>query len=463
MYIKKEDILNQMKYVDGITIIDTSGTILFTVKFNPRFHLEAKEMDKIVGKNVFEVFPNIDKKNSTLLRAMETSKPIFRSKQTIIDFKGREVKTMNITLPIKSNGRIVGAIELSKDITKADTTPKHITELSPEMFDNKILKKKIPLERAIYTFDDIITENDKMKEIKNKAKKLSMSNSPVFIYGETGTGKELFAHAIHNTSNRKDKPFIAQNCAAIPENLFESILFGTTKGSFTGANDNPGLFELANGGTIFLDEINSMPIHLQSKLLRVIQDGCVRRIGGRKTYKVDVRIIAAANKTPKQCLKYKELRTDVYYRICAITINIPPLRDRKDDIPILLNFFINKYNNLLAKNVKNVSKEVYRFFMEYSWPGNVRELEHIIEYGMNIVDSSEDTLQMIHIKEKIEELAETDDGLQPLKEAVAKLEKKLITKAIRKTQGNVSKAARLLRIPRQTLQNKLKYYGIDKN
>nr|WP_263324335.1 sigma 54-interacting transcriptional regulator [Neobacillus sp. Marseille-Q6967] len=463
---KENNLINQMKDIDGITIIDTKGTILFTVKFNPRFHSEIGEQDEIVGENLFSAFPMLDQKTSTLINVMRTGSPIFKERQEIIDFKGRKIATTNVSLPIKAHGKVIGAIELSKDISERDQELDHVIELNPEMFKNsKQLIQNIQPELAKYTLKDIMTNNEKMEKLKRSAEKIAQGISSVFIYGETGTGKELFAQALHNASERAGKPFITQNCAAIPETLIESILFGTKKGSFTGAEDNPGLFELAEGGTVFLDEMNSMPVHLQSKLLRVLQDGYIRRLGDKKIRKVDVRVIAASNKHPKDCVKDGSLRLDIYYRLCAMLLHIPPLRERKDDIKLLLEYFITKYNGLLGKNVRNVSKEVYAFLVEYNWPGNVRELEHLVEFAINQMDDWEDTLEMQHLEERLKHLIEHDEEeeevqIEPMKAATARVEKKLITKAIQKTRGNVSQAAKLLDIPRQTLQNKLKSYGI---
>lgn len=458
------EVLNQLKYIDGITIIDNKGTILFTVKFNPRFHSEVLEREEILGESLFSVFPTLNEKSSTLLNAMKTGRPIFRGKQEIVDFMGRKIETTNISLPIRAHGKIIGAIEFSKEISVENLIPNNTIDINSEMFKgDKRLLENIHPERAKYTLKDIITNNEQMENIKRLTEKIAKGSSPVFIYGETGTGKELFAQALHNASNRVEKPFIAQNCAAIPEALIESILFGTIKGSFTGSENNPGLFEIAEGGTIFLDEINSMPIHLQSKLLRVLQDGYIRRLGDKNIRKVDVRVITASNKRPEDCVKDKDIRLDLYYRLCVMTLNIPPLRERKDDIKLLLESFISKYNVLLHKNINNVSREVYDFLMRYNWPGNVRELEHIVEFAINQIDDWEDTLQMKDIEERAKNfIRHSEEELQvgPLKEAVARLEKKMIEKAIQQTKNNVSQAAKMLEIPRQTLQNKIRLYEI---
>lgn len=467
--MNKNDFINVMGYIDGITIIDTSGTILFSVKFNSLFYPDFYDSKNIVGKKLTDVFTNLDEEKSTLFKAMKLDIPVFRKKQPIINMCKDKIYTTNISIPIKANNKIVGAIELSKD--KANykcTLPNDTVEINLDAFNsNNFLTKFFGPDKARYTLDDIVSNDQNMKKLKEYVKKIGNSNSPVFIYGETGTGKELFAHAIQNASSRSEGPFIVQNCAAIPENLMESILFGTTKGSFTGAFDKPGLFEIAEGGSLFLDEINSMSLNLQAKLLRVLQDGFIRRLGDRKERKTNVRIITTANINPMECVKRGQLRQDIYYRICVFTINIPPLRDRHEDIQFLLAYFIDKYNPSLNRKVKRVSKEVYQFLNGYKWPGNVRQFEHFIEYAMNNVDESEDTIKMEHIESKIKEMTILDNDISgdilPLKDAVSAVEKNLISKAVNITKGNVSQAAKLLKIPRQTLQQKIQRYNIINN
>jgi arginine utilization regulatory protein len=285
------------------------------------------------------------------------------------------------------------------------------------------------------------------------------------IYGATGTGKELFVQAIHNYGLRRNKPFVAQNCAALPETLFESILFGTVKGAFTGASDKPGLFELAHGGTLFLDEINSMPLNLQSKLLRVLQDGVVRRIGGIKDIKVDVRIIAAMNVEPTYAISNKHLREDLFYRLNVMSIKLILLCDRKEDIPLLTEYFIKKYNNLLNKSVQGVTKDVEILFSMHNWPGNVRELQHVIEASMNIVSSGK--IDVKHLPIYLNEVFNDDkkvcemDEIKPLNDVVEMVERNMIKKALEKSGGNVTKASKLLKVPRQTLQYKIYKYGLE--
>jgi len=241
-----------------------------------------------------------------------------------------------------------------------------------------------------------------------KIKELYATDLNVLIYGETGTGKEIIAQSIHNMSNRKNKPFIAQNCAAIPENLLESILFGTTKGSFTGAVDRVGLFEQANGGTLLLDELNSMPIHLQPKLLRVLEEGCITRIGSHIEKKVDVKVISTVNVEPTLLIEQKKLREDLFYRLCRISVYIPPLRERKEDILFLANHFINVHNFSKNKSAK-LSMEVKEIFKRYRWDGNVRELKNIIESAFDVLKNGKE-IKIEHLSCYFVEKLKSDRG-----------------------------------------------------
>ena len=336
-----------------------------------------------------------------------------------------------------------------------------IVDLQNKLYKNK--KENTSVEKAKesaqFTLLDIVGENKEMIRLKSLALKAAESDVSVLISGDTGTGKELFVHSIHNASSRKYKPFITQNCAALPGNLLEGILFGTIKGGFTGAEDRPGLFELAHGGTLFLDEINSMPLELQSKLLRVLQDGTIRRVGATNTIKVDVRIVAATNISAEEAVEKRQIRRDLYYRLNVVSFEIPSLKSRKDDIPILTNYFINKFNEKLGKNVRGISKEVLDIFNSYEWDGNVRELEHLIEGIMSISDSEiidiEDLPYKFRQYKKDHNIYESS-----LSEVLEETERNIIKDALKKTDNNITKTAELLKIPRQTLQYRLSKLGL---
>ncbi len=455
-------------YIDGITIINLDGEILFSAKLNSKFsNRKGREAyQALVGQNFFDVFENLNAKNSSMIRAMEVGLPVYVENQ-LLQTKGQEgIHISSLSIPIKSGRAVVGAIDLSmEEMTDGEEEPESV-ELTSEQIPVGGAGKLKKHSGASFMMEDIIAVDEKMKNARDYIPVVAACDLPVMIYGETGTGKEVFAQSIHNASERRDKPFIAQNCAALPDTLLESILFGTSKGAFTGAMENKGLFELADGGTLFLDEINSMPLFLQSKLLRVLQDGSFRSLGGSETKRTNVKIIAATNVEPLEAIEKGQLRRDIYYRLSMMSIRIPPLRERKADIGHFVKFYVNKHNGTFHKQVQYVSKDLLKKLEEYDWPGNVRELEHVIVYGMSMVDETSALLQYKDIKGKLllekqadrkktpESLEEVPKLCSSLREAVAAYEEKLIWQALEAAHGNISEAARILDVPRQTLQRK---------
>lgn len=462
-----EKLFHGKGYIDGITIINLEGEILFTAKLNNKLSSQEENYE-LVGKKFLDVYENLDPKTSTTIKAMELGLPVYVENQ-LLKAEGQEgIRITSLSIPIKSGKRIVGAIDLSMQENAAETEDSERIELSSAVFPISGSGKLLSRDTATFTIGDIIAVDEKMQKAREYIKIVAACDLPVMIYGETGTGKEVFAQAIHNTSARKGKPFIAQNCAALPDTLLESILFGTAKGAFTGATENKGLFELADGGTLFLDEINSMPIHLQSKLLRVLQDGHFRSLGARDIKTVDVKIIAAINTEPLKAIEEGNLRRDIYYRLSMMSITIPPLRERKKDIAHFVKFYVNKHNATFNKKVQYVSKELIARLEEYDWPGNVRELEHIIVYGMSMVGENSNMLKLEDIEDKFNEMTstpkeKTEEGntlCSSLREAVDDYEKSIIVRTMKVTGGNISEAAKILDIPRQTLQRKIQQYGI---
>ncbi len=452
-------LIKTLDYIDeGIQIIDNNGKIMYSNKSTKS--LDEIEIDKTIGRHILEIYPSLTFETSTLLQVMQTCKPILNKEQNFINYKGDKISTINTSLPIVSNNKIIGAIEISKNITTVKELSEKIVDLQTELFKNNTSKKKSK-RTADYTFVDIIGQNNEMLKLKTLSTKASLSNAPVLVCGNTGTGKELFVQSIHNSSSRKNKPFIAQNCAALPSNLLESILFGSVKGSFTGAENRAGLFELADGGTLFLDEINSMPLELQAKLLRVIQDKRIRRVGSTSTIDVDVRIITAMNTNIEEVVEAGLIRRDLFYRLNVISLIIPDLVDRLDDMPLLIDFFIDKFNKKYNKYFTSVSKNVFNIFISYSWPGNVRELEHTIESVISLYDSA--IIREEHLPYQFNKTKLTSDNnlkiIKPLNESVEKLEKEIILAALKQTNHNITKTAELIDIPRQTLQYKIKKYG----
>ena len=331
--------------------------------------------------------------------------------------------------------------------------------------ENQLLRKEVARE---YSFENIVSKNERMRELFDIIKKVSRYKSTVLITGESGTGKELVARALHYNSDRSQKPFIAVNCGAIPENLLESELFGHAKGAFTDAiRMKKGLFEEADGGTLFLDEIGELPGQLQVKLLRVLQDGEIRRIGESKPIQIDVRIVAATVKDLQKELNEGRFREDLFYRLNVLPLHIPPLRERREDIPLLVHHFIRKYNQAMNKNVKDLDHRAMETLMSYKWYGNVRELENTIERA--IVLSEKNNIEPDNLPAEIqsykqESQADTiPDEEYSIKKASKSLEINLIKKALKKMKGNHTHAARLLEISHRALLYKIKEYGIVEN
>jgi len=328
--------------------------------------------------------------------------------------------------------------------------------------ENQLLRREVAKE---YSFENIVSKNEKMQKIFDVIKKVAQYKSTVLITGESGTGKELVARALHYNSERAQNPFIPINCGAIPENLLESELFGHAKGAFTDAiRTKKGLFEEADGGTLFLDEIGELPGPLQVKLLRVLQEGEIRRIGESKSIKVDVRIVVATVKDLTKEVNEGRFREDLFYRLNVLPIHIPPLRERKEDIPLLIHHFINKYNQSMSKNMAGIDHKALEALMNHKWYGNVRELENTIERAIVLTDR--DNIELENLPIEIQEFKEVFQ-LEPLpdeevsiKKASKTLEINLIKKALKKTKGNHTHAARLLEISHRALLYKIKEYGI---
>lgn len=316
---------------------------------------------------------------------------------------------------------------------------------------------------AKYDWENIVGGSEKMLQAKYMARRAAQTNSNVLLLGESGTGKELFAHAIHNGSGRSDSPFVKVNCAAIPSELLESELFGYEEGAFTGARKGGkvGKFELANGGSIFLDEIGDMPMEMQAKILRVLQEKEVERIGGNKPFRVDVRVIAATNKNLKGLVDAGKFREDLYYRLNVMTIEIPPLRERCGDLKDLVGILLKKLANQLGKCVNRVSSEAMEHLAAHRWPGNVRELENVLERAINLTDT--DTIQPVHLPVYITQKSKkvNESPIIPLDDLVGDVEREAIKRCLEYTGGNKLRTAELLNISRSSLYDKIKKYGLE--
>lgn len=428
---------------DGILIIDSEGIVRY---INPAYTriTKVKEED-IIGKKLSDV-----RKGSYLTEVIKSGKL-----QLNVHRKIDEVEYIVNMVPIygKKN-KVLGGISLLNELNDVYKLTEKLN-LSKIIIQN--LKEHVKsLGSGKYNFDDIIAVDKKSVEIKEFAKRIALTDSNVLITGESGTGKELYASAIHNFSLRKDFPFIPVNCASFEKSLIESELFGYEEGTFTGAKKNgkTGLFQLANGGVLFLDEIGELEYGLQGKLLRVLQEKSIRKIGGSKEIPIDVRLICATNKDLFKLMEEGKFRRDLYYRIAIIPLTIPPLRERKDDIPALANKFISDLSQKYKKDMF-LSQEAIQLLKEYEWCGNIRELKNIIEFTFNMRE--ERVILKEHLPIKVEENI-LDSEIIELNEYINKVEKEYINKAIAKYGDSVEgkkKAAKALGISLATFYNKL--------
>ncbi|MBZ4645917.1 MAG: sigma-54 dependent transcription regulator [Clostridia bacterium] len=430
---------------DGIISINNKGQIKF---FNPAaekiFNINK---DSVIGYSIHDVLPHVNFKD------------VMKNGQSKIDefYNIGEKIIIASTLPIKLRDKVAGVLSVFQDISKIQNTEEKI-------------RKKVYLKGHVarYRFEDIITGNEKMNKLVEVAKLYANTSSNILLIGETGTGKEFFAQGIHNASNRRNKPFVAVNCAALPDNLLESELFGYEEGAFTGAKKGgkQGLFELAHGGTIFLDEIGEIAPHIQTRLLRVLQEKQVMRLGSDRVIPVDVRVIAATNKDLKKAIDDNLFREDLYYRLNVLTLKIPPLRERQDSIPLFVNAFIDRYCRQNNIDKKTISDEAMKALQAYKWYGNVRELENVIERLVIIVPTKR--IELYHIKNFIDDWSEE---LQPLMQenneyadisdtfkiridvhrSLKEIESDIIREVLQLTAGDRTKAAKILGIGRTTL------------
>lgn len=430
---------------DGILIADKNSTVLYV---NPSYtRITGVPYEKIVGKFLRDVrpgarLPDVIRTGETLLRVPRK--------------EGNREYVVNMS-PITVDGQIVGGISVVTEITD-------IYKLTEELKQSNLTLKKLKshvkqIQKAKYTFDDIVSGDTVSENIKNTARRIAKTDCSVLIRGESGTGKELYAHAIHNESARKNEPFIALNCATLVPELLESELFGYEEGAFTGAKKGGkvGLFEVANGGTVFLDEISEMDYNLQAKLLRVLEENTLRRVGGISEIPIDVRVIAATNKSLEKLIEEKRFREDLYYRINVVPIIIPPLRRRKGDIKPLVEFFLEKIRRKLKRRI-DISGEALETLYNYNWPGNVRELENALEFAANMTDNF--VIDSKHLPRVIQAASGNKvSNIKPMKEITRENEIIEIKKALLRYGNTVEgkkKAAKALGISLATLYNKLK-------
>jgi len=436
---------------EKIIITDREGKIIF---INEAYcNVISVSREEVIGKHVLDVLGS----DTRLHIIGKTLKPephgLFRTGK-------REAVARRY--PLLSQGRVLGVLgkdlfDNLDDLFLMARNAEGVYKVTPVP---KLKSKRIDKShRAKYSLNDIVSKDEQILRIKKRLKSAAQTTSTILITGETGVGKELFAHAVHKESNRSTGPFVRVDCAAIPETLLEAELFGYEEGAFTGAKKGgkPGKFELANGGTIFLDEIGEIPLHCQAKILRVLQEREIERVGGLETISVDVRVVAATNRDLWQFTKEGGFRKDLFYRLNIVHFRIPPLRERLGDIPMLTNHFIDKYNKAFKMNVTGVSSKVRRMLERYHWPGNVRELESVIESAMNSVNRNTRILDDIPPLYSEPGSPVSDFNLR---RSMDNAEKEIIRKALHSTEWNIEEAAAVLGISVASLYRKINKHNI---
>lgn len=438
---------------EGMVVIDDQERVVLINQFF--LELMGMSTQDVVGKHIHEVSPQ-----SELPKILKTGITQFGESWKV---GGEEFMIMRV--PIQRDGKIIGALgkTLFKNMGIAKLFAKKVIRLEDDLaFYKEELRK---FHKPQFSFVDIMGESELIKKAKALALRASRTTSTVLLLGESGTGKEVFAHAIHKSSLRKKGPFIRVNCAALPENLLESELFGYAEGAFTGARKGgkPGKFELADKGAIFLDEIGDMSLGMQAKLLRVLQEREVERLGATQPVKVDVRIIAATNRDLNRMVAEHKFRLDLYYRLNVITIELPPLRERTEDIEQIAYVFIERLNQRLGTLITGISPEALKVLMSYSWPGNIRELENILERAMIICDES--VIYPHHLSLPVRGGLQDSNSPEKqvgktLEDVMGEAERKIILSTLKQTKGNKVQAARLLGIHRSVLYKKMSHYNL---
>ena len=430
------------------TILDSVNEGVFTVGMDWRITAFNKAAERItgvgrqdaIGSPCCDVFrANICETGCALRRTLASGKPIVNATAHIINQQGQRVPIRIATALLKdSGGAVIGGVETFQDLTQVEQLQKEL--------------------QAKYTFEDIVGRSPAMMRLFELVPQIAASSSTVLIEGPSGTGKELFARAIHNLSPRGKKPFVAINCAALPDTLLESELFGHKAGAFTDAKrDKPGRFSQADGGTILLDEIGDISPALQVRLLRVLQERVIEPLGGVKPMPVDVRVIAATNKDLSALVRSGKFRDDLYYRIRVIHLDLPGLKQRREDIPLLVEHLVAKFNRLQGKEIAGVSDEVMARLMEHDYPGNVRELENIIEQAFVLCRGG--MIELNHLPPELRPSAGRHEGDRPM--SLEAMEKFLIAETLHRRRGSRKQAAADLGIDVSTLYRKIKHLGID--
>ncbi|WP_419958534.1 sigma-54 interaction domain-containing protein [Psychrobacillus psychrotolerans] len=441
---------------DNVLVVDEHGiTIFYDLADLHILKQLGLKPEEFLRKSVTSFYKNLPIEKSTLMSVLKTGEPIWNTEQELTSNNGFTYTSRSSTFPIHNGVSIVGAIEFSKHYYQKENI-----QLLEQFASHKIYRKN----NTIYTIDNLISQSNVMDEIKRKINKVASTDSTILITGDTGTGKEIVALSIHNLSNRYAQPFISINASEIPSTFLEHILFGTEKDHLSTTPNITGMLEQANGGTIFLDEISALDIKLQAKLLRVIEDKLIRRVGGKQDIHLNIRVIAATNENTDKLMKDKLLREDLYYRLSVFQFDLPPLSERKEDIEALIYYYIEFYNRHMQIKIDKVDDEVLHAFQQYNWPGNVRELKNAIETAYNNASSKDIKLDDIPVKIRnysgvMEKITLSDHKIN-LKDKVEEYEKSLIVRELKNTGDKLAETARRLGLSKQLLKYKMEKYEL---
>lgn len=468
----------------GIHIVDQDG---YTRLYNRRMaEIDGYRPAQAVHKRIFDLYPQLTEESSTLWQVLQTGRPVQTERQEYLGAGGKRIVTRNYTFPLIWQDEVLGAMEIADEFTQtASPTLRHLN------------RSHSSGKSSLHSLAEILGHSPAIEQAKERAVRAAHTDATVILWGETGVGKELFAQGIHTASARQERAFVAENCAAVPAELLEGILFGTRRGGFTGAVDRPGLFELAKGGTLLLDELQALAPDLQAKLLRVLQEREFRPIGGVQTQAVEARFLAALNVHPWQAVQAGLLREDLFYRLSVIPIYVPPLRERREDIVTLAEHFLRQANDIHHLSLEGFTPDVLNWLQTYNWPGNVRQLKHVIE-GASALSIGQGRLRLQNVEEVMQvyqsstqqsapyavpgqqgvrrwaagkfldetirplipenvELQGRPPSLQGMQPAsVSPLDPRFLQRVLATHHGNISAAARQLGISRQRLQYHLR-------
>ena len=450
---------------EGVQIYDKNACAVYFNKVSRKISHIPSGVDP-QGRHLLDLY-NLDEGISTTMTALRTQSPVINRVDHFKASDDTSIATANTSYPILREGELLGAVvfEQTEEIVQRNIKRMEETQRALKSFASRGSQ----ITFSGYTFENVIGHSQRLRDAVAIAQKVAPQNSSVLLVGETGTGKEIFAQSIHQASPRRGKKFLAINCAAIPETLIESLLFGTQKGSFTGSEDKAGYFEEASGGTLFLDELNSMSLAMQSKILRVIQENTFRRVGGNKDLKLDVRIISSCNEDPFRSIADNQFRRDLFYRLSTVMLELPPLREHLEDLEELVRYHLNATSYQYVHGITEVDPQVYAILRSYHWPGNVRELFHVLDYAQNVADSS--TMRPEHLpsyllKSRTAPAASADTApaidfsSATLQSLLDDYEHQIIVQALDHCGGNISRTAQTLGILRQSLQYRIRKYGI---